>query len=131
MLVYYVQGVYNVRYTRQSDPRDKGVTRMTATHTPGPWSIDDRGDCLDIIGPSGEWLVATVQGGRDEDEPDARLIAAAPELLEAAQLLGGGNVYMEEFGRYCFCPMHGKPGLHSSSCDALNAAIAKAEGGTL
>lgn len=61
-------------------------------HTPGPWSLRHR--------PSGPWTVyvpAMSDSGRErfyngiwihqgDNEADARLIAAAPELLEALKL---------------------------------------------
>lgn len=62
--------------------------------TPGPWSVDGnviRGDAksngsvsvaciLDVAYPYGRWAGESAQA-------NARLIAAAPELLEALQLL--------------------------------------------
>ena len=105
-------------------------------HTPGPWSF-----CNPTIPPEGDWYIEDGQGRtfasvfRDEDKhqtlyPDeikaaaanARMIAAAPELLEAldrcAFLLGR---------------------ISDGDCDALDnaatvesaarAAIAKATGG--
>lgn len=58
-------------------------------HTPGPWSQHGHFPCL-IVGSAGS-LVArsdTTDFERDrsvENEANARLIAAAPELLEAAK----------------------------------------------
>ena len=60
---------------------------MTLKHTPGPWRIGDAGKT--IFGPKVEGLlpvtVARVAGGSIATGhlPNARLIAAAPELLEA------------------------------------------------
>ena len=49
-------------------------------HTPGPWIAEP-------IGVMGEWGIHTENGRVDEiascDENNARLIAAAPDLLEA------------------------------------------------
>jgi hypothetical protein len=59
-------------------------------HTPGPWSLHEWGDHeIDIHAPDGRVLCSMAQeyndetGGGMEIEPDAQLIAAAPELLEA------------------------------------------------
>ena len=58
---------------------------MKAEHTPGPWFIEDKGECFDITASEGSGC----KGGRymrvggTIDISDARLIAAAPELLEA------------------------------------------------
>jgi len=57
-----------------------------AKHTPGPW-ITSLADDTTIIGASGE-TVAKVSGDYNDDvmwptmEANARLIAAAPEMLE-------------------------------------------------
>lgn len=54
-----------------------------ANHTPGPWELEDNHDGgFDLIASNKNWI-ATIHYGREEDEHDARLIAAAPELLEA------------------------------------------------
>ena len=58
---------------------------MSAQHTPGPWEIDfGYNRIINFIGPcvpdqyaGSAWLEVT--------EADARLIAAAPDLLEALQ----------------------------------------------
>lgn len=71
---------------------------MTQKHTPGPWKVYERVSNHDsdswIKGPDGEQIAS---GIGHEDEPqqlaNARLIAAAPELLEALQdLVGWGGL---------------------------------------
>lgn len=66
---------------------------MTTQHTPGPWVIN-RGDYSDTasIGSSDWWGLAEVfirLEGDTKDHPaglaNARLIAAAPDLLEALE----------------------------------------------
>lgn len=68
-----------------------------------------------------------------EAEADARLIAAAPDLLDA--LIMQTNWKMRD-GTPCACPL-GKnedepkrkmPTLHATSCESLRAAIARATG---
>lgn len=66
-----------------------------AGHTKGPWSIGDRdGDYIMIDAPNHSGLASVVWQMEDdrlcgdnspEKESNARLIASAPELLEAAQ----------------------------------------------
>ena len=54
-----------------------------AQHTPGPWSLANGND-LQIDGPNGEavaWTETCV--GIERDRANARLIAAAPDLLAA------------------------------------------------
>lgn len=62
------------------------------SHTPGPWTYDDEsvtGSVWSGNAPSGAWptgvCVASVLGDSAESEANARLIAAAPELLEALE----------------------------------------------
>lgn len=58
------------------------------THTPGPWVElhDFDGDYGIFGGPN---LVAVTNHDTDEDHANARLIAAAPEMLEALEELLG------------------------------------------
>ena len=53
-------------------------THSTPSHTPGPWRVEaDRQGLECVVGPKG--VVADTIGS----EANARLIAAAPELLDA------------------------------------------------
>lgn len=59
-----------------------------STYTPGPWTVSSE------YGDSGEYTIteayAPMGGGpisREEDHANARLIAAAPDLLEAMEAL--------------------------------------------
>lgn len=77
-----------------------GAGKVATTHTSGPWSLrkNSRGEeCGAVIGADG-MLVATT-GYRasplnDEDDANARLIAAAPDLkarlIELLDMLDGG-----------------------------------------
>lgn len=54
-------------------------------HTPGPWKVDKIHD-FGVVADTG--IVAEVwHGEKDEKKANARLIAAAPELLEALENL--------------------------------------------
>ncbi len=61
-----------------------------ATHTPGPWEIQDagpgtiRGLRFRVI--TNEKVIAKTSDGLEEARANARLIAAAPELLEQCKL---------------------------------------------
>lgn len=86
-------------------------------HTPGPWKLKRSGTISDNNGE----LVATtgyrVAVYSEEDDANARLIAAAPELLSAGEwmlALIDGKEQMP------------KPG--DEVAEALRAAIAKARG---
>lgn len=54
-------------------------------HTPGPWTVvhEDEGSCfVDTVAPgNSQWAIAVPRG--PNSKANARLIAAAPELLEA------------------------------------------------
>lgn len=93
---------------------------MTSKHSPGPWSFQDHGSLiLDARSGSSQTLVAKVEVNtyRDEGRYNARLIAAAPELLQTLQMVE--SVYRKN------CVTEGEP---SSVLDAIQAAIAKATG---
>lgn len=67
-----------------SESRSKEV----AMHTPGPWRTAsyDNGLTWKVETVEGRLAVASyIAGLRDVDEANARLIAAAPDLLEAAK----------------------------------------------
>lgn len=105
---------------------------MDMQHTPGPWAEIDKG-LPHVIWTQGvldgNFVVATANKGAD-----ARLIAAAPDLLAATQLhiTRGGWQHDAE------CPAGqtmGRPGYDESKCDPsicsmaqLRAAIDKATG---
>ena len=94
-------------------------------HTPGPWSVEEPMDFELSIVESGkpvhEWqfIACIPHGGKKEGdfpkviaEANARLIAAAPDLLEAAKRLRA--VITDH--------------VSLADVDALDAAIAKATG---
>jgi hypothetical protein len=85
----------------------KGI--QMSEHTPGPWRITRGVRVIQDTGkpPTRERRIADVSW-----EEDARLIAAAPDLLEAARLV-----------RDAVAPMDMEPAYQ-----ALESAIAKAEG---
>lgn len=57
------------------------------SHTPGPWHVDIYGE-YNVVESSDCRLIATVRSGRNSSlKADARLIAAAPDLLDALQNL--------------------------------------------
>lgn len=99
---------------------------MSTQHTPGPWRIEQYTNASvrdgERIRASNNLITVNEVWGASLSECDAnyRLIAAAPELLEACkQLL---EAYFEE--HYA---IGGHEAVGCTYCDAL-AAIAKAEG---
>ena len=53
------------------------------THTPGPWELVQERDYLNLQEKDTNLVIAQFMGASDED---ARLIAAAPELLEQCKM---------------------------------------------
>lgn len=74
---------------------------MDAKHTPGPWTAERTPASAywdwTVIAPSGKGRVMQIGIDTDNTEADARLIAAAPDLLEALQAIvarvNGGSSY--------------------------------------
>ena len=100
-------------------------------HTPGPWLAKfgllgggDRSVYGRAFDGSFKYICDRVRGGSPEQaEANARLIAAAPDLLEAAKLTALHFKRMNEHTDVNFM------GDDEHECwAALNAAIAKAEG---
>lgn len=63
---------------------------MMSKHTPGPWKVDTQIEspchCIVVAPTSSRWIASI--GDRplgEEGQSNARLIAAAPELLEALE----------------------------------------------
>lgn len=68
------------------------IARAESGHTPGPWHTRRDGGGWLIVGPTPRpddcvrlWCVARTISDEPEDAPNARLIAAAPDLLAAAR----------------------------------------------
>jgi len=95
---------------------------MGLKHTPGPWSANEYlpGDCWHIsYGKRGNWIAeVAVDGDQKGAAADARLIASAPDLLEAAQ---GADLSAVDIAEDMVT-------ISGASYRALRAAIAKATG---
>ena len=97
---------------------------MTAGHTPGPWGPIGIYDPCNIFGGDGRRLVAATGGYQDsavdtlaENKANARLIAAAPDLLAACA--DARDALLNETGN---------PLALMAALVTLDAAIAKATG---
>lgn len=113
-------------------------------HTPGPWECgtgdysggvycdNEFGSRVAIVyGKGQDWPVFS----REEEEANARLIAAAPDFSEAAKRARRDLAAIKKFAEWCHdspasLAGHINEGLPSitASIAALDAAIAKAEG---
>jgi hypothetical protein len=108
-----------------------------ATHTPGPWMVEPHSDedetlyvCADYtLTPEGfaraTWIAECdlQDGNLEENGANARLIAAAPELLRAARALAAMRLWVLSYDGTVF----DKPRL-LAEINLADAAIAKAEG---
>ena len=88
---------------------------MSAAHTPGPWYLNPRGWVVQSTGD----IVTRLECSYNK-EADARLIAAAPELLEALEELERLTVWVGGQN-----PVH--DAIETAKRNA-RAAIAKARG---
>lgn len=97
---------------------------MSTKHTPGPWHVDR----AHVVGPDSVVIVRQA-AAYDDAQNDLRLIAAAPELLEALQSLlqhvehadscGDHDAYNHASVPTCGCGL-------DSALELAQAAIAKA-----
>ena len=96
-------------------------------YTPGPWTVNKDGTQVRTVERhDGHWVwVASMVGGatRAEREANARLIAAAPELLEA--LRQAHNSLSE--AQYELGGQRGVEARAQYAIEAAQAAITKAE----
>lgn len=111
---------------------------MTTSNTPGPWFTHREGwSTIYVEARIGGGLIQEVaacgptNAGSEQQEANARLISAAPELLEALKESlaalewvveqGGGPACEHEGGIVCFCK-------ENNAINSARAAIAKATG---
>lgn len=85
-------------------------------HTPGPWAVDEIRS-VQAITWCGEVCIADVGGNADEEEQlaNARLIAAAPDLLAACEAMIAAEKACDILAG-------------DSAITAIRAAIARAKG---
>jgi len=100
-----------------------------ADHTPGPWHYQEESDAYTHIvrGPTDNFIVQLPQDTSGRAEANARLIAAAPAMLEALQAISS-----DPYG-CVFCDsgaLHNPSKGHEDSCGFFKAqtAIALATG---
>lgn len=102
---------------------------MSAKHTPGPWHVGGRDKCTvydrfnQRLANSFEGVMAT-QRSDSECHANARLIAAAPEMLEVLQTTLGNIMSLGPAGALESVPMP-----YRVWADVVRAAISKATGG--
>lgn len=102
-------------------------TSTSRMHTPGPWSVETKGSKHFIDGDDGLTVGYIDRAGvrdRATIEANARLIAIAPELLDALRaLIAADTAICENVGTKSDQAMQ-----RIAALDAADRAIAKAEG---
>lgn len=106
-----------------------------SAHTPGPWKVEDDGREVVVYAVEGSCRVASIELDNLDDRShalrDARLIAAAPDLLAALKLVEFGNAVTHHKCVACagwnMGPNGETPRQHTHDCP-VRIAIAKAEG---
>ena len=93
------------------------MSEKQVSHTPGPWELVQERDYLNLQEKDTNLVIAQFMGASDED---ARLIAAAPEMLEQCKLFEKLLTVMI---------MEGDSGADLER-DNLRAILAKVEGET-
>jgi hypothetical protein len=93
-----------------------------SAHTPGPWPVDKSRFGTDhyVIGTTPPFVAAVKR------IEDARLIAAAPELLCIAREFAAGCAECNGTGALEFHGIGGPPGTPCPDCADVRAVIAKA-----
>lgn len=108
---------------------------MTSKYTPGPWkfSTDPQPNGCPIVGARGLMVAMLAHSVNHDDQREiaianARLIAAAPDLLEALRLVT--NLYASM--RSTLAEKYPQDGwsANTMTLDQAHAAIAKAQGAT-
>lgn len=113
---------------------------MLQQHTPGPWALDESRRSIQVFASDGSEngvTVATVNGSEqdtiedrrkiltwsvnDQDRANARLIAAAPDLLEALE-------YALERIKCVRCADAAQEKFYETAAGRIRATIAKARG---
>jgi hypothetical protein len=85
------------------------------SHTPGPWNVCEL-DFRAIEGPDGRIIADIRAPARENGREDARLIAAAPDLLKALEKA------------WIFIQTAHCSGLHAACEEEIAGALKKAEG---
>ncbi len=109
---------------------------MSESCTPGPWMRD--GITVTVEKPAGEKRrpIATVypdtsisaKASYDQMIGNARLIAAAPELLAELQAVRDACLYTDDDGTGDYIAVTSEPHISEDLFDRICAAINKAEG---
>ena len=105
------------------------ATEPKSGHTPGPWTVEASGrdrTSRAVAGAHGHGLVCHLYEPRDQADANARLIAAAPDLLAELEKIVDRWALRDAAIRDC--NLDPLPVWEREQCEAARAAIAKARG---
>jgi hypothetical protein len=114
------------------------MTTEQATHTPAPWRIEGEAEPMIVAGTGDDMKVIAylpyayeTTGWTDQNQADADLLSAAPELLAALMAVHHKSYPTSHWSGLCWCHADdgAEPGeVHSARCQQAKDAIAKATG---
>lgn len=102
---------------------------MSSKHTPGPWAYQEDSDAYTHIvrGPGNGFICQLAQTTSAEIEANARLIAAAPEMFEALDTIGGLSRALRQGGPDPM-DLQGLSDALEEAIDLANSLVAQIEG---
>lgn len=102
---------------------------MSSKHTPGPWAYQEDSDAYTHIvrGPGNRFICQLAQTTSAEIEANARLIAAAPEMFEALDTIGGLSRALRQGGPDPM-DLQGLSDALEEAIDLANSLVAQIEG---
>lgn len=106
------------------------MTVKSEKFTPGPWRVDHDMDGDFVIGSDAKPIIAITNLDHEDDEANGRLIAAAPQLYEALNVVLT-ITNQDDGGRTWRNNAHGSRlgvFLTYAQLSAIEAALAKAKG---
>lgn len=97
---------------KQANETRSGSPEQSVVHTPGPWKVPKRFEIYQDLGPNvGGTYIGTTAGNRVlpesvamVDEANARLMAAAPDLLKACEFTLDAIEAMRDGDGSCISP---------------------------
>lgn len=112
--------------------KKEGDKMKNTKHTPGPWfatvNHTANGSSASVHNSEGYSILSNINGlttenipENEECEANARLIAAAPELLECMNMLACELAHVEKHGK--------RSNLYDSICEMYKRTLNKAKGG--
>lgn len=103
---------------------------MSSKHTPGPWELAEKFNCVEVRAVDGPYIANCNQSAAIDwriKEANARLIAAAPEMFEALDTIGGLSRALRQGGPDPM-DLQGLSDALEEAVDLANSLVAQIEG---